>query len=719
MPKPTRLLRTLLLPLGLALAVQPLAAQSDLNVPSGGSVTVNESASFQNVTVGAGASVKTVDANSGGAGDHSITVTFAAAGPGTIQNDGLVDLVGNDQGNTTVFANPVTLSGSGTLQLRFSYYGHPTASVQGPGTVTQAAGHTIIGGSNGDASVTGPSFAAPLINAGLVTTSQRGLHLDGAVVRNSGTFSATGGATLTLGTGSLDNTGGLITAADAQSYVNLSGGTTVSGGTLSSANSTGDNTDVGIFYNDTTATLQNVTLAAGSVFKVTNPLTLAGTFTNNGYVFVVGYNFNTLVYSNLNVAADATLAGGGVARLGGGEIDATNNATFTVAAGATLLGGSGTINASVVNNGTVGSVYQTLTINSPTFTNNGVLAANNNANVTVSGGTNFTNYYAGTQTLAGGTYSVTDTGNGATLDCGGRNVLVNKATVTLNGANARFDALNGLTTNEGTWSLLALKQFTTSSGLTNPGTIVLDAGTTLHVSGNFTAGSAATLSVAIGGTSTQGTQSPGVLQVGGTAAVGGILALSFPPGAALPGGGDSLVIVSAGSPISGSFANAANGSRLATSDGQGSFLVSYGPDSAAPTQVVLSRFLLPGQAAPELPSVSFVVPGSDNGKSLVTAESGPKLKLLLTRTGDTSQPLTVTYKAASSAVAGVDYKELTGIATIPAGAASTKIKIKTFDDGVVDGTKVLKLKLTGSGATYTLGAVPKAKITILDVQGMQ
>ena len=717
MLKPTRLLRTLLLPLGLALAVQPLAAQSDLNVPSGGSVTVNESASFQNVTVPIGASLETVSGNSGGAGNHSISITLAASGAGTIQNDGMIAFTGTDQTNTTIFANPVTISGSGTLQFRNDTRFN-TASVQGPGTVTQASGHTLVGTSGGGTDDTGPSFNAPLVNAGLVTTSYRGLHLDGASLRNTGTFSATGGATLTLGATTLDNTGGLVTAADAGSFVNLAG-TTVIGGTLSSVNSTGSDTGGGIIYDSAPATLQNVTLAAGSVFRVDNPLTLAGTFTNNGYVFVGGYNFNTLVYSNLNVAADATLAGSGVARLGGGEIDAANNATLTVAAGATLLGGSGTINASVVNNGTVGSVYQTLTINSPTFTNNGVLAANNNANVTVSGGTNFTNSNAGTQTLTGGTYSVTDTGNGATLDFGGRNVLVNKATVTLNGANARFDALNGLTTNEGTLSLLALKQFTTSSGLTNPGTIVLDAGTTLHVSGNFTADSAATLSVAIGGTSTQGTQSPGVLQVGGTAAVGGILALSFPPGTALPGGGDSLVIVSAGSPISGSFANAANGSWLTTSDGQGSFLVSYGPDSAAPTQVVLSRFLLPGQAAPELPSVSFVVPGSDNGKSLVTAESGPKLKLLLTRTGDTSQPLTVTYKAASSAVAGVDYKELTGIATIPAGAASTKIKIKTFDDGVVDGTKVLKLKLTGSGATYTPGAVPKAKITILDVQGMQ
>ena len=126
-------------------AINPLLAQSNINVPAGTSVTLNETANYQNVTVGSGGSLETIDANSGGGGDHAITITLAAGGAGTIQNDGVIELAGNDQGNTTVFANPVTLSGSGTLTL-VNTAGFNDASVKGPGTVTQAAGHTLIGG---------------------------------------------------------------------------------------------------------------------------------------------------------------------------------------------------------------------------------------------------------------------------------------------------------------------------------------------------------------------------------------------------------------------------------------------------------------------------------------------------------------------------------------------------------------------------------------------
>ncbi len=58
-----------------------------------------------------------------------------------------------------------------------------------------------------------------------------------------------------------------------------------------------------------------------------------------------------------------------------------------------------------------------------------------------------------------------------------------------------------------------------------------------------------------------------------------------------PGPNDTFVVVKSQAPISGSFTNAANGQRLATSDGSGSFKVNYGPTSAFdPTAVVLSEF---------------------------------------------------------------------------------------------------------------------------------
>ena len=871
-----------LLPLLLVAAAGPLSAQSDLNVPANTNLTVNESASYQNVTVGTSATLETIDANSGGAGDHAITITFAAGGPGTIQNDGFINLTGNDQGNTTVFANPITLSGSGTLELL-----NINAHVQGPGTLTQAAGHTLIGG-GGAIGSTGPTFSAPLVNYGLVTTNNIGIVLNGTPLVNNGTFSASHGAALYLDAPALDNTNGTITAA-ANSFVILNG-ITIAGGTLSSVNDTGSDFDNGgLFRNDSSAGLTNVTLAAGSAFLVGNPLTIAGTLTNNGYFQINGFNDNTRLTGALTVASDATLAGTGTVRLAAGEIDATNSATLTVAAGANIYGGSGTINASLINNGTVESVYQALTVNSPTFTNNGLLsatngstldlngpaldntngtitvgdansvviiengivvtggvlqstvpatvgndygvfrlqggatlanltlatnagvkventgalagiitndgfllvpgnftlnlagnvtlagsgtlhlgghlegannatltidpgqilqlegnantsgvpdtidasvvnngtlagvyqsglinspvftnngllAANNNATVSVAGSTNFTNYHAGTQTLTGGNYSVTDTGNGATLDFGGRSVLVNAATIVLSGANPSFNALTGLTNNEGSLSLLALEQFTTSAALTNAGAISLDAGTTLHVGAAFTSGESSTLAVTLGGTQSSGAQSPGVLQIGGAATVGGTLALSFATGAALPANSDTLTVVSAGSPVQGSFGNVPSGARLTTTDGQGSFRVSYG---AAANTVTLSDFLLPGQAD-TLPTatLSAVVP-------FVGADSGQEGEFMLTLSSAPSTDVVVSFTIKGTAINGTDYVVLKDTKKIKAGKTSKPIYI--IPQGNLDGaskrTVVLTL-LPGSG--YQVGTTGKVKVKITD-----
>ena len=119
-----------------------------------------------------------------------------------------------------------------------------------------------------------------------------------------------------------------------------------------------------------------------------------------------------------------------------------------------------------------------------------------------------------------------------------------------------------------------------------------------------------------------------------------------------------------------------------------------------------------------MPTVSFVVPRSADGKNTTTTETGPKVKILVARTGgDVSQPLTVRYKAGGTAVAGTDYKPLTGLVTIPAGFASAQIKVRGYDDRVVDGTKILKVKLLPvTDGTYSLGAAAKAKVTILDAE---
>ncbi len=334
-----------------------------------------------------------------------------------------------------------------------------------------------------------------------------------------------------------------------------------------------------------------------------------------------------------------------------------------------------------------------------------------------SGTLNFTNnvYDLDNNTLLNGTWIVDD---GATLTFANyaNGVVVNQGAVTLNGPNSSFPPINKLTDNQGSFSLLAQRQFVTVGDLSNEGTLLLDAGSTLHVAGNFTDSDAATLAFAIGGTAASGPQSAGILQANGTAAVAGKLVFGFASGAALLASTDSVVLLAAASPITGRFANVASGARLATDDGRGSFQVNYGTGSTAPTQVVLTGFVPTGAPTPTptptpvIPTVTIVVAGSGDA-----AEGGSAGKVFVERTGDTSAALTVFYKVQGSAQAGVEYKPLQGVVTIPAGAFKAAVKIKPIDNTLVTGTLVAKVKLKPSATgSYLLGSPAVAKIKVID-----
>ncbi len=124
-------------------------------------------------------------------------------------------------------------------------------------------------------------------------------------------------------------------------------------------------------------------------------------------------------------------------------------------------------------------------------------------------------------------------------------------------------------------------------------------------------------------------------------------------------------------------------------------------------------------SASVLPAVSIVATKSTatelNG---LTTGAG---KFTFTRTGATTDPLTVQYTidAASTAVNGTDYNtgsSLSGTIIIEAGSASVTLMINPVDTGLADGPKrvILDLATTGTSPEYTLGSKHQATVTIVD-----
>jgi T5SS/PEP-CTERM-associated repeat protein len=115
-----------------------------------------------------------------------------------------------------------------------------------------------------------------------------------------------------------------------------------------------------------------------------------------------------------------------------------------------------------------------------------------------------------------------------------------------------------------------------------------------NITGNYTHQSAATLQIEIGGMA-PGTQHD-FMNVEGTASMAGALELAL-INSFEPAPDDEFLVFNTDTLWLDSFSNVADGQRLATIDGLGSFLVHYGPTSSFnANQVVLSDFLptLPG-----------------------------------------------------------------------------------------------------------------------------
>jgi hypothetical protein len=113
-----------------------------------------------------------------------------------------------------------------------------------------------------------------------------------------------------------------------------------------------------------------------------------------------------------------------------------------------------------------------------------------------------------------------------------------------------------------------------------------------------------------------------------------------------------------------------------------------------------------------LPVVTVAVFG--DGEIVVGGEKG---KALFSRTGSTSNDLTVYYQMKGTGIngsyyVGLDGEPLSGQFVIPAGEASAKLKIVATDNA--EPSTVNVVLLTSSTADYTLGTSVKAKLQLVD-----
>ncbi len=674
-----------------------------------------------------------------GDGEH-FTGTYTGSGAGTVQLS-----TGTDPNN--LYSDNVTgmtLNFPGSL---FQWTGGTIGSYQGGNLVANVG---TINLSGGDTKTT----LAVFTNAGLVIQSGAGTFNIG-VNNSGGSFTNAAGGTYDLqsdanvgqsgyafnNVGLFKKSGGTGTSTLSVAFNNQGGTVEVDSGTLQFPLNTGGNLSTGGTFN----------VAAGAVLDLGDAQKFVGTFTGSGAGTVLlstGTDPNNLYSDNqtgvtLNFPGSLfQWTGGTIGSYQGGHLvsntgtlnlsgdnDKTTLAVFTNT-GTMIQSGAGNLDIGSANSG--GSLTNAATgtydlqsnaaigQSGYNFFNKGFFqksAGTGTSKMTCAlTNTGAISVYSGTLEFADNVNDVSDTTltegtwnvyNGATLTFdNAATIKTNQADVFLRGPNSSFPPINSLSDNQGTFSLLALRQFTTAGALSNEGDLALDAGVTLHVAGAFNAsGTDSSLVVTIGGTATSGATSPGVLQVNGTAAIAGNLALTFSSTATLPTETDTLTILSATSPITGSFANAANGTRVNTGDGKGSFLVSYGAGSSTPDAVTLSQFLLPGQAAVPVVSLSATMTSAN-------ANEGVDGVFLLTRTGDASQDIQVNFQIKGTAVNGTDYTLLKASKKIKAGHTSKPITVIPVDESYyAGGKKTVKITvLPGNG--YTVGGTTTAKVKI-------
>jgi hypothetical protein len=369
---------------------------------------------------------------------------------GTITNNGTITLQG--AGNTTYFYSPnaTTLTGTGTLVLT-STNGQYSGFVDMPGGLTNDS--TITGA--------GALGSGPFTNNGTVNANVSGQTLDMSgfsSATNTKTLEASGGGTLEFNGSVWNNAGGTITG-QANSSVDLTGGTSITGGTLTSVGT-------GQVYIAANNTVYLTGLTVGGTMNVQNnsQIDASGTITNNGTITLQATGNSTYFY-----APSATVLTGT-----GSLVLTSSNGQYTgnvdSAGGLTndeTIAGAGLIDSGTfTNNGTVNANISGQNLQLQSFTaatNTKTMEATNGGTMTFNG-SNWTNTNGTIEAQTGSAVNLTGSVSitGGTLTTSGTGVI---------NALANNDVYLTSLTNAGTLNVQNNAQLNFTGTMTNSGTV--------------------------------------------------------------------------------------------------------------------------------------------------------------------------------------------------------------------------------------------------------
>ncbi len=474
---------------------------------SGGTIDVDDGTTFTNAS---GATLELESATSGTSALVTIANGFTNAG--TIRLD-------NATGNSNVAAGLTvssgTLTNTGTI-LSTNTSGDTDSINSLTGTLTSSGTITAT------QSLTLTNTSTTFTNSGTIGVASGEIFTvsGGTVVFNSGSAfaSATGTLALTSSANLTFNT----TFASTTAKLTMSGGTISTGGsnTLSiGSTATLTNVTVNVGYTNTGTTTVTTstfgTTTAGSGIATTNTsgtmLFKAGTSTING---------------NFSNASGATL-----------ELESATSGTSALVTIANGFTNAGTIR---LDNATGNSnVAAGLTVSSGTLTNTGTILSTN-----TSGDTDSINSLTGTLPSSGtitATQSLTVNKSSATHVSSGIIDIAGSQTLTFSGTSTSLTNQSGgiIKTGESLSLIGTLNVFAvtfTNSGTLSPGGD--DALGTLNITGNVAQTSTSMLGIDITSTTTYDQ-----MNVSGSYAVDGTLALDFCPGSAPTGGNSYANIV--------------------------------------------------------------------------------------------------------------------------------------------------------------------------------